>query len=222
MPMNLKILSSIALRRSGLYLHTNHQGSCFNFCTFFPIAKNMKHGLKELSVSEFFIQWKVFFLFFLLYCQPSAHSFRRFISPNTMLTNRIAFALKEQNSDNMGRNSQSVLPKTLDEKTKWKISINFQQNNTVISKAMLNVRFIEYKNYEPPQGRVYIEDDFNGLVKTDERGYAGIWSLSEDKDDRKDGLWIWGLFEEPKYPFLYFYLGSLLIDLIAVNFKWIL
>ena len=31
--------------------------------------------------------------------------------------------------------------------------------------------------------------------------------MSEDKDDRKDGLWIWGLFEEPKYPFLYFYMN---------------
>lgn len=38
------------------------------------------------------------------------------------------------------------------------------------------------------------------------KGYAGVWTLSEDKEDRKDGLWIWGLFEEPKYPFLYFYL----------------
>lgn len=31
-----------------------------------------------------------------------------------------------------------------------------------------------------------------------------MWTLSEDKDDRKDGLWILGLFEEPKYPYLYF------------------
>ena len=28
------------------------------------------------------------------------------------------------------------------------------------------------------------------------------WFLSEDPDDRKDGLWVWGLFKEPLYPFL--------------------
>eukprot|EP01036_Dinobryon_divergens_P023673 gene23673-32046_t len=57
------------------------------------------------------------------------------------------------------------------------------------------------------RGRVYVEDDYNGFVIVDDRGYGGSWTLSEDKNDRKDGLWIWGLFEEPKYPFLYFSLG---------------
>jgi hypothetical protein len=70
---------------------------------------------------------------------------------------------------------------------------------------MVRIRFIEDRGYEPPQGRVFVEDDFNGLVRCDEGGYAGgyRWTLSEDKNDRKDGLWVWGLFEEPKYPFLY-------------------
>jgi hypothetical protein len=27
-----------------------------------------------------------------------------------------------------------------------------------------------------------------------------------DPDDRKDGLWVWGLFKEPLYPFLLFQL----------------
>jgi len=31
---------------------------------------------------------------------------------------------------------------------------------------------------------------------------SGRWSLSEDPNDRKDSLWIWGLFKEPLYPFL--------------------
>jgi hypothetical protein len=31
---------------------------------------------------------------------------------------------------------------------------------------------------------------------------SGRWKLSEDPNDRKDGLWIWGLFEEPLYPFM--------------------
>ena len=33
------------------------------------------------------------------------------------------------------------------------------------------------------------------------------WQLSEDPDDRKDSLWIWGLFKEPLYPFILFSLG---------------
>lgn len=30
------------------------------------------------------------------------------------------------------------------------------------------------------------------------------WTLSEDPEDRKDSLWIWGLFSEPLYPFILF------------------
>ena len=75
--------------------------------------------------------------------------------------------------------------------------------------AVLRLRLLEDRGYEPPSGRVFIEDDFNGLVRVDERGYSAYkWTLSEDKDDRKDGLWIWGLFEEPKYPYLYFSIGN--------------
>lgn len=66
-----------------------------------------------------------------------------------------------------------------------------------------NAYWTEDKGYEPPQGKIYIETDLSGIVKCDEKGIGGRYTLSEDKDDRKDGLWIWGLFEEPKYPFLY-------------------
>ena len=61
--------------------------------------------------------------------------------------------------------------------------------------------------YEPPQGRIFVEDDFFGILRVDAKGFASRWTLSEDKNDRKDGLWIWGLFDEPKHPFLYFSLG---------------
>ena len=49
-----------------------------------------------------------------------------------------------------------------------------------------------------------MEDDYNGFIRVDEKGYSCNWKLSEDVNDRKDGLWVWGLFEVPKYPFLYF------------------
>ena len=40
------------------------------------------------------------------------------------------------------------------------------------------------------------------------RRAAGSWKLSEDPEDKKDGLWVWGLFEEPLYPFLLLALDS--------------
>ena len=94
----------------------------------------------------------------------------------------------------------------LDERTLWRMNLTFKRQGCRETTAAIRVRMLEARGYEPPQGRIFIEDDFNGLVKTDEKGYSGTWTLSEDKDDRKDGLWIWGLFEEPKYPYLYFYL----------------
>lgn len=97
----------------------------------------------------------------------------------------------------------------------WRLKIRFKSfNNTQIQEASARVRFVPTKNYEPPQGRVFIEDDFNGLFKSDDNGYSGRWTLSEDKNDRKDGLWVWGLFEEPKYPFLYFNLGHSLKNIV--------
>lgn len=90
----------------------------------------------------------------------------------------------------------------------WRLNIALEKPGYKSSTAVCRVRFVPDRNYEPPQGKVFIEDDYNGVVKVDDKGYAGIWTLSEDKNDRKDGLWVWGLFEEPKYPFLYFFLGE--------------
>ena len=87
-------------------------------------------------------------------------------------------------------------------------SFSLQKEGFRSTSASIRARFVEARGYEPPSGRVFIEDDYNGLIKVDENGYAGSWTLSEDKEDRKDGLWIWGLFKEPKYPFLYFTLGA--------------
>ena len=96
---------------------------------------------------------------------------------------------------------------TLDDSTLWRISFKFVEDGQPEQNAIVRVRLIEARGYEPPQGRIFVEDDYNGLIKVDDQGYSGIWTLSEDKDDRKDGLWIWGLFEEPKYPYLYFNLN---------------
>ena len=110
----------------------------------------------------------------------------------------------------MMNSSPSPKRALLDSTTLWRISITLTKSGSKSIDCIARVRFVEDRNYEPPQGRIFVEDDFNGLIKVDEKGYAGSWTLSEDKDDRKDGLWIWGLFQEPKYPFLYFSLGTFL------------
>lgn len=95
------------------------------------------------------------------------------------------------------------IPPSLTEKTLWKMNLVLQKEGFKRVEATARVRFIETPGYEPPSGRLFVEDDFNGLIRVNDAGYACNWGLSEDKEDRKDGLWIWGLFETPKYPFLY-------------------
>jgi hypothetical protein len=107
---------------------------------------------------------------------------------------------------------------TLDGDTLWRLSIKLQADGEKTSEATARVRFVDYRNYEPPQGQIFVEDDYNGLVQVNEKGYCKVlWTLSEDKENRKDGLWVWGLFEEPKYPFLYFSLGKSVKDACDCN-----
>lgn len=68
-----------------------------------------------------------------------------------------------------------------------------------------------FAGYEPPQGilkQIQGDDDATPLQITKSR-----WMLSEDPNDRKDGLWVWGLFSEPLYPFLLLNLETERIDL---------
>lgn len=83
---------------------------------------------------------------------------------------------------------------------------------------VVRAKFIEEEGYEPPQGilqQVLLEpggDDGENKNKNQEETASpapsqmtissGRWTLSEDPEDRKDSLWIWGLFKEPLYPFL--------------------
>lgn len=74
-------------------------------------------------------------------------------------------------------------------------------------------QFIEEEGYEPPQGSFKETRTASATERQEEEGASGgrraslavqrsRWKLSEDPDDPKDGLWIWGLFKEPLYPFL--------------------
>ena len=61
------------------------------------------------------------------------------------------------------------------------------------------------EGYEPPQGKLSVDSCLpEGSLRLGEQ--PAQWSLSEDPEDRKDSLWIWGLFSDPLYPFLLFQL----------------
>lgn len=109
---------------------------------------------------------------------------------------------------------------TLTDMTTWKL--RFVMNGITTAKGrktdelfVIQAKFLEDEGYEPPQGIVSqvvkkvdtdtdIDDDNENKDKKPNglQLVSGRWQLSEDPDDRKDGLWVWGLFKEPLYPFL--------------------
>lgn len=62
---------------------------------------------------------------------------------------------------------------SLRENSLWKITLKFRKQGYKDIDATARIRFIQATNYEPPQGKVFVEDDYNALIKVDEQGYAG-------------------------------------------------
>ena len=114
---------------------------------------------------------------------------------------------------------------TLTTDTKWRLRILLNDITTTKGKKLdgtlfvVEGNFIEEEGYEPPQGL------FKPIIKVvssgdgdDEEGdlttgmslevVESRWKLSEDPDDPKDGLWVWGLFKEPLYPFMLFQMAT--------------
>jgi hypothetical protein len=100
---------------------------------------------------------------------------------------------------------------TLDEQTTWKLRFSLEGLPTAQGKKIdqlftMEAQFLEEEGYEPPQG--FVQQKVSEPVDEGEATTGmldlslGRWKLSEDPNDRKDGLWIWGLFKEPLYPFL--------------------
>ena len=107
--------------------------------------------------------------------------------------------------------SVSLAKKTLDDETVWRFRFFLNRIPTELGKRVdatftIDVNFIEDSGYEPPQG--VVKQIVNVLPAQENSVDPSLkiersrWQLSEDPDDRKDGLWIWGLFSEPLYPFL--------------------
>jgi len=112
---------------------------------------------------------------------------------------------------------------TLTDSTTWTMRMNLENLPTVKGKKVdgiyvVKAKFIEEEGYEPPQGlleQCFIKKDAIDDETSESEGEkrtlpsssqmiirSGRWTLSEDPNDRKDSLWIWGLFKEPLYPFL--------------------
>jgi len=120
---------------------------------------------------------------------------------------------------------------TLDENTTWRLRFSLngvptKSGRKVGELFVVDVQFILEEGFEPPQGQINQilastsgivsassdttenanDDDESSTNVNDNVRYlqvkSGRWKLSEDPNDRKDGLWIWGLFEEPLYPFM--------------------
>ena len=85
-----------------------------------------------------------------------------------------------------------------------------KQGKSVDRIIAIRVKFIEEVGYEPPQGQVVQvmdvgegnEEKAGGGGGSSPKIVSSRWQLSEDPNDRKDSLWIWGLFAEPLYPFM--------------------
>ncbi|KAL7544083.1 hypothetical protein ACHAXR_013514 [Thalassiosira sp. AJA248-18] len=106
---------------------------------------------------------------------------------------------------------------TLTDDTKWRLRMLLNDVRTTKGKKLdgqlfvVEGNFIEEDGYEPPQGfftPTGQQSADDGEEKSDGGGVMSLevsnsrWKLSEDPDDPKDGLWIWGLFKEPLYPFM--------------------
>jgi hypothetical protein len=105
---------------------------------------------------------------------------------------------------------------TLTEATTWKLRFNMRGLSTTKGRKVdetfiVTAKFVEDQGYEPPQGTIQQSSGAN----TDERLQIvkSYWKLSEDPNDRKDGLWIWGLFKEPLYPYLLLQLETAQVQL---------
>ncbi|KAG7349300.1 hypothetical protein IV203_011897 [Nitzschia inconspicua] len=109
--------------------------------------------------------------------------------------------------------SSSEAAATLTEATTWNLRLVLQNLPTSNGRKtdqifVVRAQFIEDEGYEPPQGTLRLEaedkDDKNDeeLQPRQLSLAKSRWILSEDPEDRKDSLWIWGLFKEPLYPFL--------------------
>lgn len=105
---------------------------------------------------------------------------------------------------------------TLTDETTWRLRLLLNDVKTTRGRKLdgqlfvVEGSFIEEEGYEPPQGLFKPTGVQSSSEEGREAGIDGMsleltnsrWKLSEDPDDPRDGLWVWGLFKEPLYPFM--------------------
>lgn len=139
------------------------------------------------------------------HCNPSRYwSAQSFIIPSESPRFR-SLALPSSSS------SWTETVPTLSETTTWRMRIVLRNIQTDQGVRIANEMFVitghfrEDEGYEPPQG-VFVPQtvDISPSSSTCRlmRIAQSRWKLSEDPNDRKDGLWVWGLFKEPLYPYM--------------------
>ena len=121
---------------------------------------------------------------------------------------------------------------TIDSKSLWRLRLELFSGKDANASApdrtvTVRARFVVDEGYEPPQGSIEIEDDeelafvqagFHRWTMAEVRRHTALKNCpthvsikltdstsplrSQDPNERKAGLWIWGLFEEPLYPYM--------------------
>ncbi|KAL9184450.1 hypothetical protein ACHAXT_002536 [Thalassiosira profunda] len=113
----------------------------------------------------------------------------------------------------MAGTASDVKKTTLTTDTTWRLRLLLNDVSTTKGKKLdgqlfvVEGNFIEEEGYEPPQGYFTPTKQSADDAEEGEKGMAlevsnSRWKLSEDPNDPKDGLWVWGLFKEPLYPFM--------------------
>jgi hypothetical protein len=132
------------------------------------------------------------------------------ISTPSIAINRYTPQSKSRRSNaHIVKMASSTAMATLDESTTWRLRFSLNGVPTTNGRKVgelfnVDVQFIEEEGFEPPQGvvkQILAESKDNENVRY-LKVKNGRWKLSEDPNDRKDGLWVWGLFKEPLYPFM--------------------
>lgn len=102
----------------------------------------------------------------------------------------------------------SMAKTTLTDETTWRLRLLLNDLTTTQGKKLdgqlfvIEGNFIEEEGYEPPQGLFKPTKDSETEEGMSFEISKSYWKLSEDPNDPKDGLWVWGLFKEPLYPFM--------------------
>lgn len=79
--------------------------------------------------------------------------------------------------------SASGAPKqaTLDSRTPWQLSLTLTRQGFDPVRGHLQLRFVQTPNYEPPQGRIFVERDSLALVATDDKGFGACFRFFKDR-----------------------------------------